>query len=138
MTTSSKTKTTIPGLTPLSIKNTRKGSKKARVGPDIQATLRKFKSLHEADLKHKQTIAAEKKKVAERLVNYMIEHNFNELHEISSNFFVIKKERNNYTFTIDTQRLESELKFQKQLEIDTEQANNDPTPYASPLFRNQL
>ena len=137
MKTTVKRRTSIPGTTPLTISSQRLGSKKARVGEDIQATIRKFKDLHEAEIRFNKTIKAEKKRLAETLVTYMGQHNFEELHDIRSNFYIVKKKRNNYTFTIDTQRLKSELKFQEQLEIDTDQAQNDPTIYVSPLYSKQ-
>jgi len=130
--TEKKYKTFVPSYRTVVKTPTRKTTKK---NADLQAKLRKCRDLYLADKKHRETIQYEYNRVKDQLVEYMEAYGFSELDLIGTDFSVLLKERSNWIYPVETQRLEAELNFQKKIDKDTDQATNDPTLYVSPLVK---
>jgi len=99
----------------------------------VQRNLRKIKDLWLAE-QQVQKLISERKRMMDLMATYMVETGIDRINLLGTDFNLIKKERANWTHSLDIKRQEADLKVLKQEEKDTGVATNDPTIYTSVLI----
>jgi hypothetical protein len=141
-TTSLNTTNVVPKIDARTVKTYRKNlrlpkrkNRRADLDNNIQAKLRKLKDLYECDKRHRETIAAEYKKVKDEFVEILDYYGVKEVNLRGTDFHLQLKQRPNYVYSIDVDMQKKELERMKREEEDKGIAKNDPTYYTSPLIR---
>ena len=131
-TTSKTNKTPIPGVS-LAYNLTARGAKRSRVkfNIELQTKLRRVKGLHEARKVHQETIEAEYKREMKSLLNCMQENNLKQIDLVGSKFYVLKKERADWTYSDELEDRIEDIDADKKKEQRKGIAINEPTEYTS-------
>ena len=132
MTTTRTTKATHPGYQTVGHR-TVKGSKRSRTqfNLELQAKLRRIQGLYELDKKHRETYLAEYKREKDSLIAIMQEHRLEQVDLIGTPFYVMKKERADWTYPDELEDRQEDLNADKKKAQRKGTAINEPTEYVS-------
>ena len=134
--TSKKTKPAIPAAPRIdrTVVNYDKDQKLSQAS--VQSLLEQHHNMREEIKAFDEVVRKPYEELSKQLANYIVNSNMQakeKLDCIKNGYAIQLKARAKWTYSLDTKRMELDLKTEQKLEQDTGTATNDPTFYISPI-----